>query len=58
MIQEFDILAAVLYRIFQRESGVYPLLSGLLEHEVRATGEYKSCPFGLTKCKLTAFGEC
>lgn len=40
MIQEFDILATVMYRIFQREGGVYLLLYGLLEHEIHLTGMY------------------
>jgi neurofibromin 1 len=38
MLQDSDILAAVLYRIYQREGGVYLLLYGLLEQEVRSTG--------------------
>ena len=38
MLQDIDILAAVLYRMYQREGGVYSLLYGLLEQEVRLTG--------------------
>lgn len=52
MIQEFDILSAVLYRIFQREGGVYVLLFGLLEHEVRLTGTYQVSQGGYTEHRL------
>lgn len=54
MIQEFDILSAVLYRIFQREGGVYVLLVGLLEHEVRLTGTYHNSQSGGIKTRANS----
>jgi hypothetical protein len=47
MLQDIDILAAVLYRIYIREGGVYSLLHGLLEQEVRSTGGLEMMRRGL-----------
>lgn len=53
MLQDTDILAAVLYRMYQREGGVYSLLYGLLEQEVRLTGALGS---GVAREKLIVCG--